>query len=85
MTERETSETPWTLTITTERLILRPQHPSDYESWYVGFSGRLLKQHKYDDGQIDLTDCDFSWFSNLCQRHQEIALSDRVYVFGIFS
>lgn len=56
MTERETSEAPWELTITTERLILRPQHPGDYESWYVGFSGQLPKQSKYDEGQVDLTD-----------------------------
>lgn len=75
----------WALTITTERLILRPQQVSDYEQWYVGFSGRLPTQHKYDPGQEDLEGCDQAWFSALCQRHQKLALSDQVYVFGVFS
>lgn len=35
------SETAWNLEIATERLILRPQQPKDYEAWYAGFSGRL--------------------------------------------
>lgn len=42
-------ETSWTLTIETERLILRPQEAEDYETWYAGFSGRLPQQHKYTD------------------------------------
>ncbi|MBD1903424.1 GNAT family N-acetyltransferase [Trichocoleus sp. DQ-A3] len=75
----------WALTINTERLILRPQQPSDYENWYAGFSGRLPKQHQYDDGLVSLNHCDRSWFADLCQRHQQQALTDRVFVFGIFS
>jgi RimJ/RimL family protein N-acetyltransferase len=75
----------WTLTINTERLILRPQQPSDYETWYAGFSGRLPKQHQYDDGLVSLDHCDCHWFADLCQRHQQQALTDRVFVFGIFS
>ncbi len=78
-------ETSWTLTIDTERLILQPQQPSDYESWYAGFSGRLPKQHQYDDGQVSLEECDLQWFADLCQRHQQLALTDQVYIFGIFS
>lgn len=75
----------WALTITTERLILRPQKVSDYEQWYAGFAGRLPKQHKYDPGQEDLKGCDQAWFSELCLCHQELALSDQIYVFGVFS
>lgn len=78
-------ETAWTLTINTERLLLRPQQPSDYEFWYSGFSGRLPKQHQYDDGLVNLEHCDYQWFVNLCQRHHQLALNDQVYVFGIFS
>lgn len=63
-------ETSWTLTINTERLILHPQQPGDYEPWYTGFSGRLLKQHQYDDGLVSLEHCDRKWFADLCQRHQ---------------
>ena len=74
----------WTMTIDTERLILRPQYKSDYESWYAGFSNRLPKQHQYDEGKLDLDGCDYTWFSDLCDRHQELASKDWVYVFGIF-
>ncbi|MCC5639538.1 GNAT family N-acetyltransferase [Nostoc sp. CHAB 5844] len=78
------SETSWTLTIETERLILRPYKSDDYQSWYVGFSSRLLQQYKYDEGQISLNGCDFDWFANMCKRHQEQALSDYAYIFGVF-
>jgi [ribosomal protein S5]-alanine N-acetyltransferase len=79
------SETSWALTIETERLILRPLNPSDYESWYAGFSSRLPQQHKYDEGQICLEGCDRDWFAGLCDRHQKQALSDYAYIFGVFS
>ncbi len=78
------SATSWALTIETERLILRPLEPSDYESWYAGFSGRLPQQHKYDEGQICLEGCDRDWFADLCDRHQKQALSDYAYIFGVF-
>ena len=74
----------WTLTIETERLILRPQKFSDYAVWYAGFSSRLPQQSKYDEGQVNLKGCDPAWFSNLCDRHQEQALSDYAYIFGVF-
>jgi len=78
------SENSWNLTLSTERLILRPQQPSDYEAWYTSFASRLPKKHDYDAGFVDLEGCDFQWFSELCQRHQKLALTDRVYVFGVF-
>lgn len=78
------SETAWTLTLATNRLVLRPQQPSDYEAWYAGFAGRLPKQHQYDAGKVDLEECDRNWFLELCQRHQKLALGDCVYIFGIF-
>lgn len=77
--------TSWKLIINTERLILRPQQPSDYELWYAGFSGRLPKQRQYDDGLVSLEHCDRQWFADLCQRHQQEALTDQFFVFGIFS
>lgn len=78
------SNTTWNLAIATERLILRPQQPSDYEAWYAGFNSRLPSQHKYDEGQVDLSECDFKWFTNLCQHHQKLALQDKDYIFGVF-
>jgi [ribosomal protein S5]-alanine N-acetyltransferase len=79
------SETYWTLEISTERLSIRPQQPDDYDRWYAGFFGRLPSQHQYDEGAIDLAHCDRQWFVDLCERHQREALTDRVFVFGIFS
>lgn len=78
-------ETCWTLTIHTERLILRPQQPSDYEIWHAGFSNRLPSQHHYDDGLVSLAHCDQKWFEGLCQRQQQQAIADRMYVLGVFS
>lgn len=78
------SDTTWNLAIATERLILRPQQPKDYEAWYAGFASRLPSQHKYDEGQVDLSECDFQWFANLCQHHQKRALQDKDYIFGVF-
>lgn len=78
------SEKNWNLTLTTDRLILRPQQPSDYKAWYTGYSGRLPKQHPYDEGVVDLEGCDAEWFSGLCDRHQHLAVTDQVYIFGIF-
>lgn len=75
----------WALTIETERLILRPLEPSDYEAWYTGFANRLPQQSQYDEGQICLEDYDRDWFVDLCDRHQAQALSDYAYIFGVFS
>lgn len=75
----------WTLTLETERLILRPQRPDDYQAWYAAFSERLPKQHNYDEGPISLDGCNANWFSHICQYHQEQALNDYAYIWGIFS
>lgn len=79
------SATAWKLRIETERLILRPQEPGDYKSWSAGFAGRLPKQHPYDAGWVDLEAWDWYWFVEVCQRHQQWALMDRAYIFGVFS
>lgn len=78
------SEIAWNLELVTEKLILRPQQPNDYEVWYAGFAGRLPSQYKHDEGQVDLSDRDFQWFCNLCQHHQKLALQDKDYIFGVF-
>lgn len=80
----EIGKTSWTMVINTERLVLRPQQLSDYKSWYAGFMGRLPKQHQYDAGKLNMDGCDRAWFSDLCSHHQELALKDLTYVFGIF-
>ncbi|MGB8699027.1 MAG: GNAT family protein [Thermosynechococcaceae cyanobacterium] len=75
----------WELTLETERLILRPQVSEDYAAWLAGFSGRLPSQDQYDEGPIDLKGCDRPWFASVCQRHQDQALRDYAYIFGIFA
>lgn len=75
----------WTPQIETARLTLRAYQESDYENWRVGYLGRLPQQHPYDSGQEDISHCDQAWFSNLCQRHQQAALEDKSYCFGVFS
>jgi len=77
-------EISWKLTIQTERLVLRPQKPEDYKSWYVAFSERLPQQYKYDEGQIDLDNYDANQFADICNSHQEQALNDLAYIWGIF-
>ena len=78
------SGSAWNLELVTERLILRPQQPKDYEAWYAGFASRLPSFSKHDEGQVDLSECDFQYFSNLCQHHQKLALQDKDYIFGVF-
>jgi [ribosomal protein S5]-alanine N-acetyltransferase len=75
----------WTLQLETPRLILRPQQVEDYEAWYAGFSNRSPSHHRHDPGQEDLTGCDRAWFADLCERYQDLAMGDRIYVFGVFS
>ena len=77
--------TSWQRPIETERLILRPQEPKDYEAWYAGFTGRLPQQSLYDEGPIRLEGCDAAWFAGVCQHHQAQASADYAYIWSIFS
>lgn len=72
------------LTIQTKRLILRPQKPKDYQSWYVALSERLPQQYPYDEGQINLDDYDANRFADICNSHQEQAFNDYAYIWGVF-
>ncbi len=75
----------WPFSIETERLILRPLQPTDYESWFAGFSGRSPSQSPYDDGVLNLDHCDRQWFAELRARHQQQAFADQLYIWGIFA
>ncbi|OZM57587.1 GNAT family N-acetyltransferase [Lottiidibacillus patelloidae] len=70
--------------IETERLIIRPLQKDDYLSWITQFGNRMPSQHKYDEGKIDMSICSEKWFVDLIEKHQQMALDDKVYVFGIF-
>lgn len=71
--------------IVTERLEIRPLIPTDYKAWLTGHAQRLPQQTKYDPGPADLTKCTADWFEFLCQRYQELAQEDKVYIFAIFN
>lgn len=70
--------------IKTDRLIVRPYEKQDYQNWLTQFENRLPSQHKFDDGKIDMSICTEEWFSLLVEKHQQMAMDDQVYVFGIF-
>ncbi|MEM1311044.1 MAG: GNAT family protein [Cyanobacteria bacterium P01_H01_bin.153] len=74
----------WPLRLETERLILRPLEPNDYQAWRTAMAGRLPPQHKYDDGPIDLTDLDADWFAQMCTDQYETALKDESYDWEVF-
>jgi [ribosomal protein S5]-alanine N-acetyltransferase len=70
--------------IETERLFIRPLQQDDYPSWVTQFENRKPSQHKYDEGKIDMSICSEKWFVDLIDNHQQMAMNDKVYVFGIF-
>lgn len=68
----------------TERLIIRPLKKDDYENWLNAFENRLPSQYRHDQGKMDMSECTPDWFHHLVDRHQELARTDAVYVFGVF-
>lgn len=69
----------------TERLEIRPLNIADYEKWLEGFNNRQLSKHRHDLGKIDMRECTLEWFTNLVNKHQELALKDTAYVFAVFN
>ncbi|RIP36139.1 N-acetyltransferase [Staphylococcus gallinarum] len=68
----------------TQRLIIRPLEENDYETWLSGFVNRKPSQHRFDDGQIDLTEATLPWFTALLERQQQARNADDLYIFAIF-
>ncbi|PJN66529.1 hypothetical protein PAEAM_01720 [Paenibacillus sp. GM1FR] len=68
----------------TERLVIRPLQKDDYENWLYEFENRHPSQHRHDKGKMDMSECTLDWFHDLVDRHQELARTDAVYVFGVF-
>ncbi|MET3558355.1 RimJ/RimL family protein N-acetyltransferase [Streptococcus rupicaprae] len=73
------------LTVTTERLVIRPLQSSDYESWYQGFDKRRPAQTLFDEGYLDMTPCNQVWFDNLVAHHHKLWQSDQQYIFAVFT
>ena len=71
--------------VETERLIIRPLRNEDYECWLNGFENRFPSQNRHDLGKIDMSECTLDWFHSLVEKHQEFALSDNTYIFGVFN
>ncbi|MCR6109700.1 GNAT family N-acetyltransferase [Bacillus sp. A301a_S52] len=68
----------------TERLVIRPLQKADYENWLNEFENRYPSQYRHDQGKIDMSECTQEWFHNLVDKHQELALTDTAYIFGVF-
>ncbi|MGM0901155.1 MAG: GNAT family N-acetyltransferase [Bacillota bacterium] len=68
----------------TDRLLIRPLKKTDYSNWLNEFTNRLPSQHKHDKGRMNMSNCSEQWFVQLVRDHQELALSDQAYIFGIF-
>lgn len=71
--------------VDTERLIIRPLMNEDYEIWLNGFENRFPSQNRHDLGKMDMSECTIEWFHRLVEKHQELALSDSTYIFGVFN
>lgn len=67
-----------------EAVIVRPLTQTDYKTWLASFLARKPKQHRYDEGLIDMSICTLDWFDALVLRQQQLAQQDDTYVFGIF-
>ena len=68
----------------TDRLVIRPLKKDDYENWLNEFKKRLPSQNRHDLGKLDMSECTLQWFHHLVDKHQELALSDAEYIFGVF-
>lgn len=44
----------------------------------------MPSQHKYDEGKRNMSICTERWFEELIANHQQMALNDKVYIFGVF-
>ncbi len=70
--------------VETNRLVIRPLRKTDYDNWLYELNNRLPSQHKHDKGRINMSDCNEYWFAHLVRTHQELAITDQAYIFGIF-
>ncbi|RWZ51266.1 N-acetyltransferase [Halobacillus fulvus] len=68
----------------TERLIVRPLTPEDYEEWKEGFRHRLPSQSKYDGGTLDLSGWTKDMFRDVVKKYDRLAEEDEAYVLGVF-
>jgi RimJ/RimL family protein N-acetyltransferase len=68
----------------TTRLVIRPLRDEDYANWLHEFESRAPSLHQHDPGKLDMSECTPEWFEQLVERHQELARTDKVYIFGVF-
>ncbi len=74
----------FTLFTETNRLVIRPLKKTDFDNWLYEFKNRRPSQHKHDKGRMNMSDCNEYWFAHLVKTHQELAITDQAYIFGIF-
>lgn len=49
------------------------------------FENRSPSQSRHDQGKLDMSECSLEWFHTLVNKHQELALKDTAYIFGVFN
>lgn len=72
------------MVLETERIVIRPLTKLDYNNWLHEFENRQPSQYRHDVGKIDMSECTSEWFANLVNKHQQLALTDAAYIFGVF-
>nr|WP_036618543.1 GNAT family N-acetyltransferase [Paenibacillus alvei] len=70
--------------IESERMVIRPLENEDYAAWMAGFENSKPSQHKYDEGNIDMSFCTEEWFAQKVDKYHKLAEEDKCYIFGIF-
>ncbi|GEK58979.1 hypothetical protein CHL76_06745 [Marinococcus halophilus] len=68
----------------TERLILRPLQPNDFDNYKQALSERKAPQHFYDPGRPKINRFTKRQFTNMIQQREDMAEQDRTYVYDIF-
>lgn len=68
----------------TGRLILRPLHPDDFESYRQALSERKSSQHLYDPGRPEISRLTKAKFIDMIQQRKAMKEEDGTYVYDIF-
>lgn len=68
----------------TERLILRPLQPDDFDSYRQALSERKPSQHLYDPGRPEINCLTKTKFIDMIQQRKAMKKQDNTYVYDIF-
>lgn len=72
------------ISISTDRLEIRPLSIDDYSNWLYGFKQRKVKQNEFDAEYLDVSNWDIHFFRQTVDSLNTLASKDEAYIFGIF-